>query len=937
MINLCQVPANNETIIKAWIVLYSPKTDLTISKSIVILNTYVLTDNAGKGWLRKKQPENIPSTPDLDNTSVGIADYGYFKSSLLLAGGFFYFCGEVMHNKQWFVVLAVLLAITSITLASNISISGQLIDSDTGNPVGDATIRYHNGAGENSYRTSNMAGIFEFEVSDLVRVYMFEISHVAYQTLTVEILSTNMFHTIKLHPATSILSEVVVSSGRGIVGQSPGAFSNLSSTKLDLLYSSQDPPMVVSEIPGATSYSMSGSDVGAAEIRIRGFGQDRISANVNGVPINDPEDHNIYWQNTPDFLSNTYDIQIERGVSSFTAGPAGIGGGLNLLTSDAGSKREFAISMQSGSYDTQRRTLSFRSGIIDEKYNFTGRFSRVTSDGYRDHTSSDMWSYFLAVTRFDANMITRVQLYGGQQEMDAYWWGLDKDLLAENRRANFSAKNKDYMGEYYGDWGERTIDYDGERDFFEQPHYMIHNQWRISSSVELDQSVFLIQGSGFYEEWKVNRKFAEYNIAPFEALRDENGDGNYEQVTISRSDLIRRKYVEKDQIGWLPTVKAEISSDTDMELGFEIRKFESDHWGKVMWAAALPESIEPQHEWYHWYGDKNYFGGYGNLTHDFNNKLTLNAGLQIRQVEFSVDQRIMGAFVDGYNYNVDWTFVNPRLGLSYQLDPSTSFYFSFAGAGREPMDDQILDPDNPKDKPKLSQFGLEEVNAEQMWDIEIGTRHNHQGSYGDLSMGINAYGMFFTDEIIQIGFSSEHDTEVFDNVPSSTHIGLELDGKWQNGLPGLTLSGNISYGRAIIGDYQVDYAVGVDEYWDPIYETVNVKGNRMALFPDLIANLRATYIIGNGTISFNIQHVGKQYMDNREDENAVLNAYTVLDGTLIFQINSSTYGGLDLEIRGMNIIDTEYEPFGIVDVEYGTPYYVPAAGRRYLAGFKLKF
>ena len=273
-----------------------------------------------------------------------------------------------MREKLWLLVFLVLLGLTSLTYAANQTISGQIINSVTGNPISDATIKYVTETGQEIYRTSNMAGKFEFQVSDMEAVYTFEISHVAYKTAQIEILPGNTRVTIRIAPAIAELSEVVVSSGRGVVGKSPGALSNVSNQKIGLLYSSQDPPLVVSEIPGATSYSMSGSDVGAAEIRIRGFGQDRISANVNGIPINDPEDHNIYWQNTPDFLSNTYDIQIERGVSSFSAGPAGIAGGLNLLTSDAVSKREFTVGMQSGSFNTQRRTLSFRSGIIDEKY-----------------------------------------------------------------------------------------------------------------------------------------------------------------------------------------------------------------------------------------------------------------------------------------------------------------------------------------------------------------------------------------------------------------------------------------------------------------------------------------------------------------------------------------------------------------------------------------
>ena len=843
-------------------------------------------------------------------------------------------------NRIHCLVIVVILQFVLCGLAGALTIEGQVVDIVTQNPVSDATVEvigYTNLApvstkttpGSHQFDMTNLAGRFSIDVGDLPGKYTLAISHVSYKSQQVETITDDKLLKVELTPEVWELSEVVVSTGRGTPGRSPGALTNIDRKLVEISYGAQDVPMLTSEVPSATAFSWSGSDVGASEISIRGFSSDRIVATVNGVPVNDPEDHGLYWQDTPDFLSNTYDIQVERGVSSFIAGPAGIGGGMNLVTSDAVSRRELNLTLQTGCFNTQRQTLSYRSGIINKRYNMTGRFSRVTSDGYRDHTSSEMWSYFLAATRFDPNMVTQLQIYGGQEEMDAYWWGVDKNTLEQNRKANYSAWYNEYHEEYFWD---PVVEYDGERDFFQQPHFMLHNRWRLTDNLELKQSLFWIKGDGYYEEYKPSRKFAEYNIAPFDVIRDDDDDGDLDTVTVDRTDLIRRKYVDKDQIGWLPRLEWRVTPQTRAELGIERRGYRGDHWGKVIWAQQLPEGTNPQHEWYRWVGDKDYSGSYVNLNHDLTTRIHLNGGVQVRSVTYRVEQEQIGAF-NGYKYDLNWLFVNPRIGASMHVDDNTRIYASFAGAGREPVDDQIYDADNPEDIPKVTEFGQHEIDPEYMWDAELGIRRD----FDNIKTGINLYGMFFTNEIVKLGFSSELDEEVFDNAPTSRHIGIEIEVKWQEPVPGFTLSGNLSLGQATLGDYEIDHVAGVDDNWNPIIETVNLKGNRIALFPDVIANVRATYSLPQLTFSVHARHVGKQFMDNREDDDAALDPYTVLDATLVMHfIQLDTGGGIDLELRGMNLSDEEYEPYGVVDVEYGTPYYVPAAGRRYLAGITVK-
>ncbi|NQU05134.1 MAG: TonB-dependent receptor, partial [Calditrichaeota bacterium] len=632
------------------------------------------------------------------------------------------------------------------TANTNIAPRGQVVDAVTGNPIADVNVML----AENELigASTDLAGRFSFLPISTPQDNTLKVSHIAYHNAEVEIPLDGSSMKIELEPRTIKLEVVNAITGRVKTGETAATLSNLNHETLKLSYGTQDVPQIVAETPSVTAFSWSGSSVGASQMSIRGFDTERLSVSVNGVPVNDPEDHAVYWQDTPDFLTNTHDIQLERGVSDFSTGPAGVGGGLNLATADAVSKPELCFTLQAGSFNTLRRTFSHRTGLINEKLNFTTRLSQVSTDGYRDHTSAKMWAYFLSGTLYGTNTITKLQTYGGKEEMDASWWGVDKSTLEKDRTANYSAWYEDYHEEYFWD---PTVDYGDEGDVFEQPHYVLNHQWRLSSNTELHQTAFYIKGDGYYEEYKPNRKFTEYNLVD-DLKNDSDGNG--------KTNLIRRKYVDKYQYGWMPHLSTDLSSKISLGLGLELRAFEAEHWGKVIWAEEL-RTPEVDRCWYQYEGKKTYIGGYANLGYEVKRGLNLNGGLQVRSISHEVDQDLMGAFI-GFDYEVEYLFVNPRLGVSYDINDRSNIYASFAGAGREPVDDQIFDGDNPYDIPKVDDYkilfkalGIEfrEIEAEQMWDVEFGGKTK----LGFLNLSMNIYAMFFTDEIVQTGFNSTTD------------------------------------------------------------------------------------------------------------------------------------------------------------------------------------
>src|SRR5207244_13514452 len=113
----------------------------------------------------------------------------------------------------------------------------------------------------------------------------------------------------------------------------------------------QDPPMALATLPGAYAYSDAGNGIGYTYLSLRGFPQRRISVLINGVPLNDPESHEVYWIDHPDLLSSTSEAQVQRGVGAALYGAASLGGSVDLETAPFSETPATTASVSYGSFE----------------------------------------------------------------------------------------------------------------------------------------------------------------------------------------------------------------------------------------------------------------------------------------------------------------------------------------------------------------------------------------------------------------------------------------------------------------------------------------------------------------------------------------------------------------------------------------------------------
>ena len=174
----------------------------------------------------------------------------------------------------------------NLQLSAQIILKGYVYDDISSETLIGANIIASNGSGT----VSDLEGYFELVLPKgevVVRV-----SYVGYKEEK-KTLKLNQNTTINFYLSTQILDEVQVVSDIARSRETPVAFSNISPKKIEEELAGQDIPMILNSTPGVYATQSGGGD-GDARISIRGFNQRNVAVMIDGIPMNDMENGNLY-------------------------------------------------------------------------------------------------------------------------------------------------------------------------------------------------------------------------------------------------------------------------------------------------------------------------------------------------------------------------------------------------------------------------------------------------------------------------------------------------------------------------------------------------------------------------------------------------------------------------------------------------------------------
>ncbi|SDL45805.1 iron complex outermembrane recepter protein [Pedobacter sp. ok626] len=802
------------------------------------------------------------------------------------------------------------------------SISGT-VSEKSNKTLSGASVRLKNKAtgmttdGEGKYRFNNLkAGN-----------YILSTSYIGYQTIEKSIkLSSDEVVDFTLTLSTFLADEVIVRATRANE-KSATTYKNIDKAEIERNNFGQDLPFILSNTPGVVVTSDAGAGVGYTGIRIRGSDASRVNVTINGIPYNDSESQGIFWVNMPDFASSVDNIQIQRGVGTSTNGAGAFGGSLNIQTSAPSEIAYAELNNTFGSFNTLKNTVKLGTGLIDNKWSFDGRLSRVISDGFVDRGASNLKSYFLSGAYYGKTDLLRINVFSGTEKTYQAWNGVPEAKLRgdleglkqhyENNLGYLYNTTADSLNLFNSDNRKyNQFLYKDQNDNYAQNHYQALYAKQFSEKLSFNGALHYTDGKGYFEEYKNAQKFAKYGLPV----------ANVGGVDVTKTDLIRRRWLDNDFYGLTYAFNYNPQSDLNFTLGGAYNQYRGKHFGEIIWAQYASTSTNDYH-YYDGKGNKNDFNSYAKVNYSPVTQLSLFADLQYRNVKYDITG--MDKNRNPLDFHNNYNFFNPKFGATYFLGEQSNLYASFSVANKEPNRDDFTN----------LKIGLPVPKPERLNNIEAGYRIKNS----DFSAGVNIYGMFYKDQLIFTGEVNDGGDPYRQNVDKSSRMGIELDASYIIS-PKFAINANAALSRNKIKNY-IDYVTEYDANFDFVkVQATNYANPDISFSPNTVLFGELVYKpLAGFAVALQSKYVSKQYMDNTQNENRKLNAYWVNNARLGYDFSLKGIKNINIGLLANNILNKKYEsngytyssiyPWGTVTENF----YFPQAGTNFLLSLNLKF
>lgn len=705
------------------------------------------------------------------------------------------------------------------------------------------------------------------------------------------------------------LQEVVVSGIRA-TSIMPITQTTLTSKQIAERYYGADVPTVINFTPSINMVSDNGTGIGYSSFRLRGMDQTRINTTINGIPVNDAENQGVYFNNFADLMSSAETVQIQRGIGTSTNGTSAFGGSINIQTKNLSEQSEVNVNVGYGSFNSQRATMEFQSGLLKNRFLFYGRYSHISTDGYRNNSGSTIRSYAFSGAYKMKNAFLKVNMFGGFAENQLAYSGIDKATLASDRRNNPFTN--------------------GETDAFKQQFYQVQYMKQFNSRHNISASAYYVRGMAP----KFQFLFPGVWGYGFDYFNMPNAIVGTDTISTA-GDMMTSYRLDQHFYGAFANYNYK-TSKLDLVTGVHANQMRSTHFMEINWATLLPAGVTQNHQVYNNTGVKSEASAFAKATYQFTSKWSVFGDAQLRHAQFSYSEKQMAIRNFGYKVaDMNWTFLNWRLGSRYFITPKNSVYVMAGQSQREPTRFDYFQDD----------FATRDVNQadikpEQVTDVEFGIEHNSKR----LSAKVNGFAMYFTNQIIGLGQLNVFGYPITTNVKNSSRMGVETELMYQVAKK-LSLSNYSSFSSNTIKS--------IDQHYRTTYSTndsvVTYSNVALVLSPSVIINQGVKYDVTNWLgMEVIYRYVGMQYLDNTGDKNVSVPSFNYLDARVALNLSGLIKTGTPvLSIRVNNILNEKYSTSGSVasgtntidasGAKGTTPLFFPAAGRNFFATLSWRF
>jgi iron complex outermembrane recepter protein len=743
-------------------------------------------------------------------------------------------------------VLALLLALPA---RAQQTLHGRVVEEGSGSALAGANIFLPSlGRGV----TALEDGSFALEL--LPREALIEVSHVGFRTQKITYQGQDYLE-IALVPEVH-LEEIIVWAVRA-GEEAPVTQKTISRADIQKIYTGQDAAFLLERLsPSIVAYSESGTGFSNyGQFRLRGIDQTRVNITLNGVPLNDMIDQGVFFSNFTDFANSVSSAEVQRGVGLSSNGTASYAGSVNFESISLRDDRPSAeLEIVGGSFGTYRASGAVKTGLLPNRTAFYSRFGAFTSDGYRYHSGTDSWSWYGSGGYLGDRDLLKVTAFAGRSKNGLAYLPVALSDIESDPRTNYVNEND---RDDFGQW------------FLQVQHTRyLHNRLSLVSSLYGGGA-----GGDFPSSFPVYDSIYRGGQDPGYELQERLVQLNY--------PLTNRHYGLMSNLQWH-------TGDRKWEVNAGLHAYT---FRRRNMEAVLPDWRNP---YYDERSHKDELSATARAVYR-SGRWQAHADLQLRTLQLVIDpdETLLPGEPD---VALGWTFINPRLGLSFEPARRQEWYLSYGYSGREPTKIDLLGGFqlNAANLPGLLDGN---VRPEYVHDLEMGYRYRNRV----LRLQANAFYMLFRDEIAPIGeFVPEGFIQLRKNMPGSYRRGVEADAELN--LPG-------GFDLAAAGTWMQSR---IDEY-APEGEQQVYHNVQPALSPEWMASGEMGYrFLTRFRVALATRYIGESFQEPTNNPAFTMPSFVAADARL-----SVSFGPHALELMLNNIFDRRYFTYGApVDLDY---------------------
>ncbi|WP_303207647.1 TonB-dependent receptor [Bacteroides oleiciplenus] len=483
-------------------------------------------------------------------------------------------------------LLVAVLSIFSAAAFAQTTVRGQLVDSETGEPLVGAAVMVE---GTSQGTVTDIDGYFKQSVAQGGTLLF---KYVGFKDLKKKITQKGAsvdLGAIKMEPDAVMLADVTITSSVAVARKTPVAVSTLDPVFIEEKLGSQEFPEILKSTPGIYS-TKDGGGFGDSKVNIRGFKSENSAMMVNGVPMNGMENNKVYWSNWSGLSDVTRSMQVQRGLGASKVSSPAVGGSINIITKSTDAKKGGFVSYGMGNDGYNKVLFGVSSGLSKDGWAFTLLGGKTWGDGYVQGTEFEGYTWFASIAkRFNENHQLTLTAFGAPQ------WHNQR-----NNQNGLSIKEWQRVKKYMGDDSpykyNPTFGYDkngqarnSSRNEYHKPQISLNHLWQIDSKSSLSTALYLSigRGNGYSGTGdKTNRSnwYGATNGLVNNLFRKADGTFAYDEVqdlneqSTTGSKMIMAKSMNNHMwYGLLSTYTTKIGEYLDFYGGIDLRYYKGLH------------------------------------------------------------------------------------------------------------------------------------------------------------------------------------------------------------------------------------------------------------------------------------------------------------------------------------------------------------------------